>query len=153
MTMLVRFSGCCFKSNFSLLSWSEFISFDRDNCFAQCVAIVGSQYNFVSNCPKNLPTPNCLLNDKSSSYFASRHLFHFATITIWFRFSFHNWKCENPFIIIWTVIICWKTLTFGLLLSGWDILSNHIHVYTLTLIAHLINETLSILSYWSHLIL
>ena len=50
--------------------------------------------------------------------FCNKTLYSFlAIIAIWFRFSFHNWKCENLFIVIWTVIICWKTLTFGLLLS------------------------------------
>jgi hypothetical protein len=32
---------------------------------------------FFFNFPKKLPTPNCLLNDKSSSHFATRHLFYF----------------------------------------------------------------------------
>ena len=29
----------------------------------------------------------------------------FATIAIWFRFSFHNWKCENTSFIVWTVVV------------------------------------------------
>ena len=37
-----------------------------------------------------------------------------ATITIWFRLSFHNWKCENTSFIVWTIVVfdqCfWKTL-------------------------------------------
>ena len=31
--------------------------------------------------------------------------FIFVTIAIWFRFSFHNWKCENTSFIVWTVIV------------------------------------------------
>ena len=71
-----------------------------------------------------------------------------ATIAIWFRFSFHNWKCENPSIVIWTVIIFWKALTFGLLLSGWSgYCSNYVRLYTLTLIAHF--DFIWLISHWA----
>ena len=53
MMMFIRFSGCCFWVGiiFALLIW--IFSFNRDNCFYQCVAIVGSHchfYIFLTSC-------------------------------------------------------------------------------------------------------
>ena len=31
--------------------------------------------------------------------------FIFATIAFWFRYSFHNWKCENTSFVDLTVVI------------------------------------------------
>ena len=78
MMMLVWFFGCCFKSNFSLLSWSEFIFFYRDNCFSQCVAIVGSQFNFF-NFPKSClhllsPKWQVIVAFRNKTFYLSRQL-------------------------------------------------------------------------------
>ena len=46
MMMFIRFPGCCFWVGiiFDVLIW--ICSFGRDNCFYQCVTIVGSQFTF-----------------------------------------------------------------------------------------------------------
>jgi hypothetical protein len=45
-----------------------------ENPLRMCVLAANSIF-FIAL--KKLPTPNCLLNDKSSSHFSTRHLFHF----------------------------------------------------------------------------
>ena len=158
--MLIRFSGCCFELKFSLLSCSEFISYDRDNCFGQRVTIVGSQFIFLIY-PKKMPTPLVSLMTNHRRIVLLDIVFIFATIAIWFRFSFHNWKCENTSLIVWTVVIFYwffpkdtwplvyhmnakdsfKLMSFGLLLP-W-----------LRIWIYLITKPLSMKIYWLHLIL
>ena len=148
------------SSNFSLLSSPEFISYDRDNCFAQCVAIVGSQFNFFLNCSKELPTPTCPLYDKSSSHHATRHLFHFCDNFNLVSFQFsqlkvwkHLFRCLDcrrllliflkgtwPLVYHMTAKYSFKLMFFGLLLP-W-----------LRIWIYLINEPLSMKIYWLHLI-
>ena len=74
--MKCSFSVCCFKLKFFLTFWSEFITFHRDNCFAQCVAIVGSQPNFFS-----IALESCLhplsYYDKPLSHCANGHSSYF----------------------------------------------------------------------------
>ena len=142
--MLVRFFGCCFKSNFSLLSWSGSISFDIDNCFSQCVAIVGSQFNFFIAL-KKLPTPNCLLNDKSSSHFSTRHLFHFLR-QLQFGFdSLFTTESVKTLLSLFGLSSSFidfpeRHLTIGLLYE-YEWLSNYIHSLWL-------HNLISLVKYW-----
>ena len=130
MMMLVRFSGCCFKLNFYLMSWSEFISFDRYNCFSQCVSIVGSQFNFFHCLISCLHL--CLLNFKFPSHFANRQHFHFMRHSQIGRFSFHDWKRENFSIVIWTVIVFYWYFEWHFTLGlsyGWKDFLNFAYSY------------------------
>ena len=75
--MKCNFSVCCFKLKFFLTFWSEFITFHRDNCFAQCVTIVGSQPNFFSIALKSCLHP-LLYYDKPLSHCANGHSSYFC---------------------------------------------------------------------------
>ena len=93
--MKYSFSFCCFELKFFLTFWSEFITFHRDNCFAQCVAIVGSQPVFFLLLSKICLDP-LRYHDKSLSLYANRHS---SYLLRQFQFNFvlvfHNCKCEN----------------------------------------------------------
>jgi hypothetical protein len=93
------------------------------------------------NCPKKLPTPNCLLNDKSSSHFATRHLFHFLRqLQFGFDSVFTTESVKTPpslFGLSLSFINFLKdTLPLVYRMTA-KVLSNYVPWPTLTLIAHL----------------
>ena len=106
-----------------------------------------------------MPTPNCLLNDKSSSHFATRHLSHFCDNCNLVSIQFSQLKVWKPLhrcldyrsllLIFWKSLYHWfitwlqrffQTMSLGLLLL-W-----------LCIWIYLINKPLSMQIYWLHLI-
>ena len=94
MMMKCNFFVCCFKLKFFLTFWSEFITFYRDNCFAQCVAIVGSQPNFFLLLSKSCLHP-LRYHDKSLSLSTNQHSFYFLRQ---FQFDF---VCSFSQLQVW----------------------------------------------------
>ena len=94
MMIFIRFSGCCFWVRNFLIITIWICSIGRDNCFSQCVAIVGSQFAF-SYCPYKLPTPVfCKLWFRHNPSNKTTPLFYMRLHT-YLGSRFHNCKREN----------------------------------------------------------
>ena len=91
--MFKQFSGC-FRVGFFLIILIWTCSFGRDNCFYQCVAIVGIHIGFLSF-PYKLPTQGFwTLNTRRNSLKQNDTIIlHIHTPA--FRFHFHDCKHEK----------------------------------------------------------
>ena len=125
MMMKCSFYFCCFELKFFLTFWSEFVTFHRDNCFAQCVAIVGSQPNFFRLLSKATYTPCRITTNHCHIVLMDIHLI-FAIITIQYRPSFSQlqvWKhffrwldCRRLWLILDHWFITWL---LNIVLNSW----------------------------------
>ena len=102
--------------------------------------------------PSKLPTPMSLELQISVAFCKQKTFLFHATFANWFRFIFSRlkaWKLLHRYLDCHSILlIFWKELTFGLLLSGQsDFFSNYVHLYTLTLIAHF--DFIWLISHWA----
>jgi len=94
MMMFTWFSGCYFWVRIFLIILIWICSFGRDNCFYQCVAIVGNQFAFLY-CPYKLPTPVfCKLWFRRNLFNKTTLLFYMHLHT-YLGSRFHDCKHEN----------------------------------------------------------
>ena len=106
---------CCFELKFFLTFWSEFITFQRDNCFVQCVAIVGSQPIFFLLLSKSCLHP-LRYHDKSLSHCVNGHVSRFFNHYNSISTQFSQWQ-------MWKHLFRWLYCRrlFDLLVDTWSL--------------------------------
>ena len=135
--MKYSFSVCCFVLEFFLTFWSEFITSTEITASPSVSPLLAANPIFFRLLSKAAYTLCGIMTNHCRIVLMDMCLV-FSTITIQFRLSFHNCKCENTYLVDYTVVvflICW------LILDHWFI------VWLIKVLQDLCSWSLSYLDY------